>query len=88
MSLAAGGAFLIVLLIFVVQNTTSVRLGFLGRHFTLPIGVAILVAAVVGLLVMAVAGGIRIIQLRQAFNKLARSRKSGARLQKWSANTP
>lgn len=87
-SLAAGGAFLIVLLIFVVQNTTSVRLGFLGWHFTLPIGVAILVAAVVGLLVMAVAGGIRIIQLRQAFNKLARSRKSGARLQKWSANTP
>ncbi|MFI6771431.1 LapA family protein [Nocardia sp. NPDC050412] len=55
---------------------------------SLPIGVAILVAAVVGLLVMAVAGGIRIIQLRQAFNKLVRSRKSGARLQKWNANTP
>lgn len=88
MSLAAGGAFLIVLLIFVVQNTTSVRLGFLGWHFALPIGVAILVAAVVGLLVMAVAGGIRIIQLRQAFNKLARSRKNSARPQKRNANTP
>ncbi|MFG1798213.1 lipopolysaccharide assembly LapA domain-containing protein [Nocardia sp. NPDC049149] len=78
MSLAAGGAFLVVLLIFVVQNTTSVRFGFLGWHFALPVGVAILIAAVAGLLVMAVAGGIRIVQLRQAFNKLARSRKSSA----------
>ncbi|MEU0546141.1 lipopolysaccharide assembly protein LapA domain-containing protein [Nocardia sp. NPDC005978] len=72
-SLTAGGLFGVALLIFVVQNTESVRLGFLGWHFNLPIGVAILVAAVVGLLVMAVAGSIRIIQLRQAFSKLNRS---------------
>lgn len=71
--LTAGGLFGVALLIFVVQNTESVRLGFLGWHFTLPIGVAILVAAVAGLLVMAVAGSIRIIQLRQAFAKLNRS---------------
>ncbi|GAB0102756.1 hypothetical protein JMUB6875_17260 [Nocardia sp. JMUB6875] len=72
--LSAGAVFLVVLLIFVVQNTASVRLGFLGWHFTLPIGVAILVAAVLGALVMAVAGGVRIIQLRQSFSRLARTR--------------
>ncbi|WP_330182838.1 lipopolysaccharide assembly protein LapA domain-containing protein [Nocardia sp. NBC_01503] len=71
-SLTVGGLFLVALLIFVVQNTSSVRLGFLGWHFMLPVGVAILVAAVAGLLVMAVAGSIRIIQLRQAFSKLNR----------------
>lgn len=76
-SLTVGGLFLVALLIFVVQNTGSVRLGFLGWHFMLPVGVAILVAAVAGLLVMAVAGSIRIIQLRQAFSKL--NRKAAAR---------
>lgn len=72
--LSAGAVFLVVLLIFVVQNTIGVRLGFLGWHFTLPIGVAVLVAAVLGALVMAVAGGVRIIQLRQSFSRLARTR--------------
>ncbi|AYF76984.1 DUF1049 domain-containing protein [Nocardia yunnanensis] len=72
--LSFGAVFLVVLLIFVVQNTTSVRLGFLGWHFALPAGVAILVAAVLGALVMAVAGGVRIIQLRQSFSRLARTR--------------
>lgn len=73
MSLSVGAVFLVVLLIFVVQNTSAVRLGFLGWHFSLPIGVGILVAAVVGALVMAIAGGVRIIQLRQAFGRLARA---------------
>ncbi|MFI1912912.1 lipopolysaccharide assembly LapA domain-containing protein [Nocardia sp. NPDC020380] len=75
-SLSMGGVFLVILLIFVVQNTTSVRFGFLGWHFVLPVGVAILVAVGVGLLVMAVAGGVRIIQLRQAFTRLARTRRA------------
>ncbi|GAB0101351.1 hypothetical protein JMUB6875_03150 [Nocardia sp. JMUB6875] len=74
-SLSVGGVFLVVLLVFVVQNTTSVRLGFLGWHFVLPVGVSILVAAVAGLLVMAVAGGVRIIQLRQKLTRLTRPRK-------------
>lgn len=77
-SLSVGGVFLVVLLIFVVQNTTSTRIGFLGWHFALPVGVTILVAAVVGLLVMAIAGGVRIIQLRTAFTRLARGHKPGA----------
>ncbi|MFB7719806.1 lipopolysaccharide assembly LapA domain-containing protein [Nocardia sp. NPDC056100] len=71
--LTAGGVFLVVLLIFVVQNTESFRFGFLGWHFDMPVGVAILVAACAGLLVMAVAGGVRILQLRQAFTRAARA---------------
>lgn len=87
-SMSVGGVFLVVLLIFVVQNTTSLRLGFLGWHFTLPVGVAILVAAVAGLLVMAVAGGVRIIQLRQAFTRLARARKTDTPHPIHNTNTP
>ncbi|WP_083897837.1 LapA family protein [Nocardia vinacea] len=86
--MSVGGVFLVVLLIFVVQNTTSLRLGFLGWHFTLPVGVAILVAAVAGLLVMAVAGGVRIIQLRQAFTRLARARKTDTPHPIHNTNTP
>ncbi|MFF2555231.1 lipopolysaccharide assembly LapA domain-containing protein [Nocardia sp. NPDC058058] len=71
--LTAGGIFLVVLLIFVVQNTESFRFGFLGWHFDMPVGVAILVAACAGLLVMAMAGGVRIIQLRQQFTRVSRA---------------
>ena len=47
-SLTAGFLILIVLLIFITQNTGSAALAFFGWHWTLPLGVAILLAAVGG----------------------------------------
>ena len=47
-SLTAGFLILIVLLIFITQNTASVQLAFFGWHWSLPLGVAILLAAVCG----------------------------------------
>jgi uncharacterized integral membrane protein len=60
---------LIVLLIFIAQNTDSATYHFLGWNWSLPNGVAILLAAVLGGLVTTLAGAARIVQLRRAAKK-------------------
>jgi uncharacterized integral membrane protein len=67
--LAAGFVILIVLLIFITQNTASSDIAFLGWHWSLPLGVAILLAAVCGGLITFLAGTARIYQLRRAAKK-------------------
>jgi uncharacterized integral membrane protein len=67
--LAIGFLILIVLLIFITQNTASGDFAFLGWHWTLPLGVAILLAAVGGGLITFLAGTARIYQLRRAAKK-------------------
>jgi uncharacterized integral membrane protein len=67
--LAAGFLILIVLLIFITQNTNPGDFAFLGWHWTLPLGVAILLAAVSGGLLTFLAGTARIYQLRRAAKK-------------------
>jgi uncharacterized integral membrane protein len=57
---------LIFLLIFILQNNVPVRITFLGLSGTLPAGVALLLAAIAGLLLVAIPGGVRILQLRRA----------------------
>ncbi|OBK26252.1 lipopolysaccharide assembly LapA domain-containing protein [Mycobacterium asiaticum] len=68
-ALIAGFLILILLLIFIAQNTASTPFTFLGWHWTLPLGVAILLAAVVGGLITVAAGTARIVQLRRAAKK-------------------
>lgn len=65
-ALILGFLVLIVLLVFVTQNTEAVGLTFLSWHWSLPLGVAILLAAVGGGLLTALAGSARIFQLRRA----------------------
>jgi uncharacterized integral membrane protein len=65
-TLSVGFLILILLLIFIAQNTDSARFAFFGWHWTLPLGVAILLAAVVGGLITVAAGTARILQLRRA----------------------
>ena len=68
-SLTAGFLILIVLLVFITQNTTETQFAFLGWHWSLPLGVAILLAAVGGGLITVLAGTARIFQLRRAAKK-------------------
>ncbi len=68
-SLIAGFLILIVLLIFIAQNTASTAFAFFGWRWTLPLGVAILLAAVLGGLITVGAGTARILQLRRAAKK-------------------
>ena len=62
---------LIFLLVFILQNLNVVTIAFLGFTFSLPIGVALLLAAVAGLLLVAIPGGLRILQLRRAARRAA-----------------
>ncbi|WP_019973082.1 lipopolysaccharide assembly LapA domain-containing protein [Mycobacterium sp. 141] len=68
-ALIVGFLILIVLLIFIGQNTDPVPLRFLGWHWSLPTGVAILGAAVAGGLLTVAAGTARIFQLRRTAKK-------------------
>lgn len=55
---------LLLLLIFILQNGQRAQVSFLGAHGNLPMGVALLLAAVFGVLLVALPGTARIIQLR------------------------
>ncbi|WP_395309511.1 lipopolysaccharide assembly protein LapA domain-containing protein [Mycobacterium sp. AMU20-3851] len=65
-ALVIGLLILIVLLIFIAQNTASAQFAFLGWHWSLPLGVAILGAAVCGGLLTVAVGAMRMLQLRRA----------------------
>ncbi|MDN5929843.1 MAG: lipopolysaccharide assembly protein LapA domain-containing protein [Pseudonocardia sp.] len=62
----------IFLLVFILQNDTPIRINFLGFSGTLPTGVALLLAAIAGLLLVAIPGGLRILQLRRAAKRASR----------------
>jgi uncharacterized integral membrane protein len=68
-ALISGFLTLILLLIFIAQNTESAAFQFLGWHWSLPLGVAFLLAAVGGGLLTVAVGSARIIQLRRAAKK-------------------
>ncbi|MGO9381812.1 MAG: lipopolysaccharide assembly protein LapA domain-containing protein [Mycobacterium sp.] len=70
-ALFVGFLILIVLLIFITQNTASAPFTFFAWHWSLPLGVAILLAAVVGGLLTVVVGSARIMQLRRTAKKHA-----------------
>jgi uncharacterized integral membrane protein len=55
---------LLLLLIFVLENGQVAEVSFFGAHGHLPMGVALLLAAVFGILLVALPGTARILQLR------------------------
>ena len=61
----ALGLVLLLLIIFVAQNTQKVNVSFLGWDGQTPLAVALLIAAAAGLFIAAVAGSLRILQLRR-----------------------
>ena len=63
---------LIFLLVFILQNQISVTIRFLGFAGSVPVGVALLLAAIAGLLLVAIPGGVRIMQLRRAARRAPR----------------
>lgn len=65
---AAVGCFtviLVLLLIFILQNSRTVEVSYFGAHGHLPLGVALLLAAVAGVFLIVLPGAARIIQLRR-----------------------
>ncbi|HZM84391.1 MAG TPA: lipopolysaccharide assembly protein LapA domain-containing protein, partial [Candidatus Limnocylindrales bacterium] len=61
----AAALTLVVLIIFMLQNTRSVEVSFLWLHGTVPLALALLVASVGTAVVVMVVGAARITQLRR-----------------------
>lgn len=78
---------LALLLVFILQNTKRVKISYFTAHGAMPLGVALLLAAIGGVLFAAVVGSLRIWQLRRRLGdaehsggKSRRSRYRGRRL--------
>lgn len=56
---------LLALAVFILENGRHVKVSYLGAHGTLPLGIALLLAAIFGGLVVVFAGTARILQLRR-----------------------
>lgn len=76
-SLIFGLLILTILLVFIAQNTESATFAFLGWRWTLPLGVAILLAAVCGALITVLVGAARIFQLRRVAKKNLKAARKG-----------
>jgi len=63
-ALVLSAVILLLLLIFILENGHRADIVFFGAHVSLPLGVALLLAAVAGALVVIIPGTGRIIQLR------------------------
>lgn len=61
-----GALLLILLLVFIMQNPEAVELKLFAWEFSVPSGVGFLLAAIVGALIMALVGGVRMFELRRA----------------------
>lgn len=64
MAAVAFAVVLLLLLIFILENGQGVAISYFGAHGHLPLGVALLLAAVLGVLLVVIPGTGRIIQLR------------------------
>lgn len=68
-ALIIGALLLILLLVFILQNQEPAELKLFNLQMTFPIGVGMLIAAIIGALIMAIVGGVRMLQLRKQVRK-------------------
>jgi uncharacterized integral membrane protein len=68
-ALIAGAIVLILLLVFILENTKSVKIAYFGAGFHMPLGVALLLAAIGGALLVGIVGTARIMQLRRSVRR-------------------
>ena len=74
---AAALLLLVMLIVFILQNSTHVDVQYLGFSGTLPLGMALLIAAVGGGVLVAIAGVARVTQLRMNARRTRRRNTGG-----------
>jgi uncharacterized integral membrane protein len=70
---ASFAVVLLLLLIFILENGKTVDVAYFGAHGHLPLGVALLLAAVLGILMVVIPGTARIVQLRMTARRHRRT---------------
>jgi uncharacterized integral membrane protein len=68
-------ASLVIVLVFILQNLQDVSVSFLVFHGQLPLGVALLVSATLGGVIVLAAGAARVVQLRRTRRRRDPSRE-------------
>jgi uncharacterized integral membrane protein len=68
-------ASLVLVVVFVLQNLQDVSVSFLVFHGQLPLGVALMVSATLGGVIVAAAGAARVIQLRRTRRRAGREHR-------------
>jgi uncharacterized integral membrane protein len=74
-ALVLGAIVLILLLVFILQNNTSTVFHYFTGQFSLPLGVAMLLAAIAGALVMALVGSVRMFQQSRTIKRLRKQQE-------------
>ncbi len=74
-ALILGALVLIMLLIFILQNNVPADFAYLGWAFSLPLGIAMLFAAIAGMLVMGLFGSVKLIKISHRVRKLEKERQ-------------
>ena len=69
--LIVSAIFVILLIVFIAQNSNEASVHFFGWDGTFPLGLTILLAAIAGMLLVAIPGTVRIFQLRRNLRKNA-----------------
>lgn len=69
-SLILGAVIVVLLLIFIVQNNVPASFEYFGWRFELPLGVAMLFAAIGGILIAGIIGSVRIFVLSRKLKKI------------------
>jgi uncharacterized integral membrane protein len=75
LALILGTVILVLLLIFILQNNEPAEFAFLGFGFSLPLGVAMLFAAIAGVLITALLGSVRLFKVSRRVRKLEKERE-------------
>ncbi len=73
-ALVVGVVALIFMLVFILQNNVATEFVFLAWAFTIPLGVAVLFAAIGGALITAMVGTVRMVVLGRNVRKLEKDR--------------
>lgn len=68
-ALIIGALLLILLLVFILQNQQSIELNLFVWSFEFPAGIGYLFSAITGALIMALVGGVRMLELRRQLRK-------------------
>ena len=74
-SLILGAIVLVLLLIFIIQNNGPAQFAYFNAQFELPLGVAMLLAAIAGALIMALVGSVRMVQMSWTIRKLRKQQE-------------
>jgi uncharacterized integral membrane protein len=69
-SLILGAVIVVLLLIFILQNNVPAEFKYFGWQFELPLGVAMLFAAIGGILIAGIIGSVRIFVLNRKLRKI------------------